>query len=438
MYQNLGLHLSLANNAVEAGLFTVFQRMTSGRLKIFNNCIGVQREFRIYRRDERGHVVKSNDHLMDACFASETIVQTETGPVKIEDLVGTVGRVISRDGALVSYAGAALTRKNAEVVTLAFEGGFEVTCTPEHRFLTSAGWCQAKEMLDRLCYDGVSQRDVWASWWKNLLSFPRPFKNFKGFVTTGWASIFGGLTGIIADCCTGMFGLRPMVASLSRTGWMFTTLTMTGPTTIRPILGSCPGESTRSIISRGMDAVFPRLRSSPPPRGIDRRLGASGIGGTFKGWAARFARCEPLFASFVGRGLREGITGGTDFVPTPAGPRRGGRLGLMMSNGFAWFVARLSWLIATGGASPVRANVVRRCLGVRSAGVRDVYCLSVPGVEAFCIEGGLVVHNCRYAVVSGIAAARMAPDAGDQFRRSFRPANTNLARSDYNPFEEVT
>lgn len=66
LYQNLGLHLSLANNAVEAGLFTVFQRMTSGRLKIFNNCIGIQREFRIYRRDERGHVVKSNDHLMDS------------------------------------------------------------------------------------------------------------------------------------------------------------------------------------------------------------------------------------------------------------------------------------------------------------------------------------------------------------------------------------
>jgi hypothetical protein len=66
LYQNLGLHLSLANNAVEAGLFTVFQRMTTGRLKIFNNCIGIQREFRIYRRDERGHVVKSNDHLMDA------------------------------------------------------------------------------------------------------------------------------------------------------------------------------------------------------------------------------------------------------------------------------------------------------------------------------------------------------------------------------------
>jgi hypothetical protein len=65
-YRDLGLDLTLANNAVEAGLFAVFQRMTTGRLKIFSSLIGVRREFRLYRRDEKGHVVKQDDHLMDA------------------------------------------------------------------------------------------------------------------------------------------------------------------------------------------------------------------------------------------------------------------------------------------------------------------------------------------------------------------------------------
>lgn len=65
-YRELGLDISLAINAVEAGLFEVYQRMTTGRLKIFNTCRGIKREFRLYRRDEKGNVVKKDDHLMDA------------------------------------------------------------------------------------------------------------------------------------------------------------------------------------------------------------------------------------------------------------------------------------------------------------------------------------------------------------------------------------
>lgn len=65
-YLDLGLRLTVANNAVEAGIFEVTQRMTTGRLKIFKTLTGVKREYRIYRRDEKGRVVKLDDHLMDA------------------------------------------------------------------------------------------------------------------------------------------------------------------------------------------------------------------------------------------------------------------------------------------------------------------------------------------------------------------------------------
>ena len=62
----IGLHLFLADNAVEAGLFDVYQRFTTGRLKIFTTCRNTLAEFRIYRRDEKGQIVKENDHAMDA------------------------------------------------------------------------------------------------------------------------------------------------------------------------------------------------------------------------------------------------------------------------------------------------------------------------------------------------------------------------------------
>jgi hypothetical protein len=44
-----------------------------------------------------------------------------------------------------------------------------------------------------------------------------------------------------------------------------------------------------------------------------------------------------------------------------------------------------------------RGAMSERTVGVRSiedAGRADVYCLTVPATEAFCIEGGLIVHNC--------------------------------------------
>jgi phage terminase large subunit-like protein len=64
-YEDLGLDLTPADNSVEAGLFEVYKRMTTGRFKVFRSCVEWFEEYRIYRRDKRGKVVKENDHLMD-------------------------------------------------------------------------------------------------------------------------------------------------------------------------------------------------------------------------------------------------------------------------------------------------------------------------------------------------------------------------------------
>lgn len=66
MYRDLGLDVQPAINAVEAGIYEVWQRLSSGRLKVFRSCQNWLNEFRLYRRDEKGRIVKDNDHLMDA------------------------------------------------------------------------------------------------------------------------------------------------------------------------------------------------------------------------------------------------------------------------------------------------------------------------------------------------------------------------------------
>lgn len=43
------------------------------------------------------------------------------------------------------------------------------------------------------------------------------------------------------------------------------------------------------------------------------------------------------------------------------------------------------------------------------AGKADVYCLTVPGPSAFCVEGGHTVHNTRYLVMTGLDAAEFRP-----------------------------
>ncbi|MBM96012.1 MAG: hypothetical protein CMI09_09235 [Oceanospirillaceae bacterium] len=66
-YVDNGLDLVLADNAVEAGIVAVMERLITGRLKIFSTLSYLSYEFGLYRRDENtGKVVKEDDHLMDA------------------------------------------------------------------------------------------------------------------------------------------------------------------------------------------------------------------------------------------------------------------------------------------------------------------------------------------------------------------------------------
>lgn len=65
-YKDLGLHITEAQNTVEAGLYAVWERLSGGRIKVFKTMQSWLQEYRLYRRDEKGRIVKSNDHLMDA------------------------------------------------------------------------------------------------------------------------------------------------------------------------------------------------------------------------------------------------------------------------------------------------------------------------------------------------------------------------------------
>lgn len=65
-YEDLGLVIRHAENAIHAGIHRVLTMMQGGQLKVFNTMAYWKTEFRLYRRDEKGKIVKKNDHLMDS------------------------------------------------------------------------------------------------------------------------------------------------------------------------------------------------------------------------------------------------------------------------------------------------------------------------------------------------------------------------------------
>ncbi len=66
-YRSLGLRLRLADNSIEDGIQKVWSRLETGKLKFFSSTTrNLQNEYLIYRRDNKGKIVKENDHCMDA------------------------------------------------------------------------------------------------------------------------------------------------------------------------------------------------------------------------------------------------------------------------------------------------------------------------------------------------------------------------------------
>lgn len=71
-YRKAGLKLFTANNAVEPGLYEVWQKLELGQLQFFDTLHNTEQEYMLYRRakkttetTEKSQVVKKKDHLMD-------------------------------------------------------------------------------------------------------------------------------------------------------------------------------------------------------------------------------------------------------------------------------------------------------------------------------------------------------------------------------------
>jgi len=400
-YQNLGLHLSMANNSVHAGIDAVWMALSTGRLKVFRTLVSWIDEYRIYRRDEKGAIVKKNDHLMD-CFHGDTLVETSEGFRRIAEIEGQSGYVRTVGGQMAPFTECRRYGRDKKIVRLAFAGHGDILCTPDHLFLTPDGWVKAADMEGKSCHTAVSS---------SMGDLECQSQSYR----TRSKSIGAADTISAGDTSRGMGSASIGASGPTRTArsLMDFTSTMsitTEATTHSKISRFFRTEIMSPIIRSAISAAFPMRRSARRALGMALTLVRRGIESIMRTSSTSSIGTPGFAASSAVAWQWSETPGPIAFAPMPARPARVTLPASMMSIERASSAGLSSASTNTGRQSHAADPALPRCLSVTEAGRADVYCLTVPGIGAFAVGGGLIVHNCtRYLVMTGRAVAQPVP-----------------------------
>jgi hypothetical protein len=100
-YQEMGLNLYVAGNSIDAGILKTWDLMATGRLRVLRHLKNWQAEYKLYRRDKEGKIIKKFDHLMDATrylvVSGKDAARCRPSPLAHVDTGLTVG-VLSKAG----------------------------------------------------------------------------------------------------------------------------------------------------------------------------------------------------------------------------------------------------------------------------------------------------------------------------------------------------
>ena len=81
-----GLDVTLPKKSPEAAIQELWELLSGGRFKVFSNMGAWFDEYRLYRRDDKGRVVKKDDHYLDAtlyaCVSGRARMKTKPGAPK--------------------------------------------------------------------------------------------------------------------------------------------------------------------------------------------------------------------------------------------------------------------------------------------------------------------------------------------------------------------
>lgn len=90
-----GLKLKEAKNNVESGIEIVWELLSTGKCKVFDNLHGLRQEMITYARDLNGRIIKKNDHLCDSMRYLLCSPQIAVSSLKAKQLGYSTARTFS-------------------------------------------------------------------------------------------------------------------------------------------------------------------------------------------------------------------------------------------------------------------------------------------------------------------------------------------------------
>lgn len=386
-----GIYFSRSDKARIPGWNQIRMRLREHSLLFTRNCRHLLRTFPMLQHDDSKPEDIDTDGA-DHCFVGSTLVETANGPMRIDEMPES-GQIWTAAG-LKPYENCGLKQKQVPIVEMLFSNGQKVRCTPDHQFLTKdKKWINASDFSGKICYHvGIWNQQSSVTQSKNLTA--------SGFISADTISKEK------ASDCIGQCGNRLMVQFLKGG-------TSTIRTKIKEIISSITWNCLKDLLTcrctcsvksekNNHESTLKPVHNRKPLSGISQKKVEHGIS-CIIGSIATVKVTQKIIKSIVNSAERlSWVIGKQSFVTTTAKASGGDCRALMTNLEHAKSVTPLFRLTDTFGKSPAPKNAPQLearigdvvCLSVRPVGQADVYCLHVPEVENFAIEGGIIVHNC--------------------------------------------
>jgi len=296
----------------------------------------------------------------DHCLAGDMLVDSPSGQQKIRDIVGKCGFVYTADGIRL-FEKCRLTRKNALIISVALRCGCVIQCTPDHKLLTTEGWIEAGQSKGRtLCVSQSLARDF------SCLTG----SDFIGMVMHDVSVIEQG------NFSTGLFTKRLRVKFLMECLFII-------------VMGI--GE----IIKLKISNVFHRWNTEQGIHGWVRHWIGNVISFQKHGNSQTSLTFDASANSAARNFLHEDGVNQKDVSVVEPVVKLGGIVLKKDGSQRSAQSVRNTLRPKMQTLLPVHTSadglIVER---VTDAGAADVYCLTVPDVHLFSIQGGIIVRNC--------------------------------------------
>lgn len=347
--RELGIHFKVVPNIgisegieLARGIFPRL-RVDAERCNYFIKC--AENYHKKYNERLNVYSDKPEHDWSSHCFTGDTLVWTRNGMQPIMSLPQT-GEVLTLNG-WRKYSCPRITRRSAPIVEVTFQDGIRVKCTPDHLFLTENGWmCSGKlEKGSKILSCSMRESSILNQSCTNFFRMNR-------MCSVGGSDFIEKFGGLLMELSQKIAIYITRTQTLLTTRWKTLSAWIEGNTLLQ--------RQKRALAMLGLQGKDKEKQRS----GTDQRRVNYGI------------------------------------VTTPK-EQRGGLNG-SVSRETALNVARS--LIVSSERMDTSKNTVTPTVRLRTIEkverikeAQDVWCITVPGEEHFCLENGAVVHNCMDA-----------------------------------------